>query len=83
MPAPEMCRWTLQWSNRHTSPPDGMTRVLVEQILHQGVKPEEVYRQHVLGSRYGFHFQAISREPRQLSIEAKQSIRRKAVARRI
>ena len=65
-------------------PPDGMPRVLVEQILPRGVRPDEVDRQHVLGSGYGIHFQAISSAPpRQLSVQAKQSIRRKAVARRI
>ncbi len=84
MKAPEMCRWSLKWSNPYTSPPDGMPHVLVEQILPQGERPEEIYQQHVLGSGYGIHFQAISTTPpRQLSTEAKQSIRRKAVARRI
>lgn len=84
MPAPEMCRWSLKWSNPYTNPPDGMPRVLVEQIVPRGVRPDEVDRQHVLGSGYAIHFQAISSTPpRQLSREAKQSIRRKAAARRI
>lgn len=43
MKAPEMCRWSLKWSNPYTSPPDGMPRVLVEQILPQGERPEEIY----------------------------------------
>lgn len=84
MPAPEMCRWSLKWSNPYTDPPDGKPHVLVEQILPRGVRPDEVDRQHVIGSGYAIYFQAITTaEPRQLSIQAKQSIRRKAAVRRI
>ena len=80
----EIICWTLAWSNPYTSPPDGMPRVLVEQVLPRGVKPEEVYRQHVLGSPYGIHLPAMPAQgPRQLSLEAKQRIRRKALRRRI
>jgi hypothetical protein len=82
--APEMCRWSLKWSNPYTNPPEGMPRVIAEQILPRGQRPEEIYKQHVLGSGYGIHFQPMpSSPPRQLTLEAKQSIRRKSVARRI
>ena len=84
MKKPEMIRWTLAWNNPRTDPPNGEPRVLIEQILPRGVRPDEIDRSHVLGSPYGVHFQPIDqREPRQLSLESKQRIRRKAVARRI
>ena len=84
MKKPEMIRWTLAWNNSRTSPPNGEPRVLIEQILPRGVRPDEIDRNHVLGSPYGVHFQPIDqRKPRQLSLESKQRIRRKAVARRI
>lgn len=84
MKKPEMIRWTLAWNNSRTSPPDGGPRVLIEQVLPRGVQPEEINRAHVLGSSYGIHFQSMDQTPpRQLSLEAKQRIRRKAVARRI
>ena len=84
MKNPEMIRWTLAWNNSRTNPPDGGPRVLIEQILPRGVRPEKIDKAHVLGSPYGVHFQTIEQaQPRQLSLEAKQRIRRKAVARRI
>lgn len=84
MKKPEMIRWTLAWNNSRTNPPEGRPRVLIEQILPRGVQPEEILKAHVLGSPYGVHFQPIDQTPpRQLSLEAKQRIRRKAVARRI
>lgn len=43
-PTPDMLRWTLAWSNPYTSSPDGGPRILVEQVLPRGVKPEEAYR---------------------------------------
>ena len=84
MKKPEMIRWTLAWNNSRTNPPDGGPRVLIEQILPRGVQPEEIYRSHVLGSPYGIHFQPLDqRQPRQLSLQAKQRIRRKSAVRRI
>lgn len=84
MKKPDMICWTLAWNNSRTSPPNGGPRTLMEQVLPRGVRPEEIDKAHVLGSPYGVHFQAIDQtQPRQLSLEAKQRIRRKAVARRI
>ena len=72
------------WNNPYTSPPDDGPRILVEQIIPRGEKLEEVYKHFTFGSPYGVHFRTIStKEPRQLSIEAKQGIRRKAAVRRI
>ena len=81
---PEMVRWTLEWNNPQTVPPNDQPRVLLEQILPRGEEPTEINKRHELGSPYGVHFRTISaKPPRQLSIEAKQGIRRKAAARRI
>ncbi len=80
----EMVRWTLEWNNPYTIPPDDGPRVLIEQIIPRGGRPEEVYKLFTLGSPYGIHFRTIStKEPRQLSIQVKQGIRRKAAVRRI
>lgn len=80
----DIVRWTLEWNKPYTNPPDDGPRVLVEQILPRGERPEEVYKLFTLGSPYGIHFRTIStKQPRQLSIEAKQGIRRKAMVRRI
>ncbi len=80
----DMIRWTLEWSNPYTNPPDGQPRVLLEEILSRGQEPQEIKKQHILGSPYGVHFRPMAtKQPRQLSIEAKQGIRRKAAVRRI
>jgi hypothetical protein len=79
-----MIRWTLAWNNPRTDPPEGQQRVLLEQILPWGQKPEEIQKRHVLGSPYGIHFQSLdSKLPRRLSLESKQRIRRKSAIRRI
>jgi len=79
-----MVRWTLAWNNPRTDPPEGQQRVLLEQVLPWGVRPEEIHARHVLGSPYGIHFQSLdSKEPRRLSIETKQRIRRRSAIRRI
>ena len=80
----EMVRWTLEWNNPYTKPPEDGPHILVEQIIPRGEKPEEVYSRFTFGSGYGVHFRTIStKEPRQLSLQAKQSIRRKSAIRRI
>lgn len=80
----EMVRWTLEWSNPYTTPPNDQPRVLLEEILPRGQEPKEIKKRHDLGGPYGIHFRTIStKQPRQLSVEAKQSIRRKAAVRRI
>jgi len=75
----DMIRWTLEWSNPYTNPPDGQPRVLLEEILSRGQEPQEIKKQHILGSPYGVHFRPMAtKQPRQLSIEAKQGIRQQS-----
>lgn len=83
--AVEMCRWTLEWNNPKTNPPEGQPRILVDVTLPRGEKPASLNAQWKPGTGYGIHFYgAVSlKPPRTLSESAKQSIRRKALARRM
>jgi hypothetical protein len=80
----ELCRWTLEWNNPYTQPPDNQPRVLIEEILPRGQKPEKVYAAFSLGSPYGVHFRTVNETPiRRLSETTKQGIRRKRLERRM
>jgi hypothetical protein len=82
--ASELCCWTLEWNNPRTEPPDNQPRVLIEEILPRGQRPEKIYAAHILGGPYGVHFRPANEAPvRRLSEKTKQGIRRKRLERRM
>ena len=76
--------WRLQWSNPHTSPPEGMPRVLAEEVTARGAQPENLLRMFGLGEGYALYWcgDANPKPMRRLSEETKQKIRRKTLERR-
>ncbi len=82
----EMIRWTLEWSNPYTQPPEGMPRFLAEEITprYPYTKPHNLEKMTAIGDGYAVCFHLLTVKPRrQLSEETKQGIRRKALARRM
>ncbi len=79
-----MRRYSLEWNNPHTQPPDGKPRVLAEAVVPWDEEPTELFAMHVLGSGWGIHVRTVDlTPPRRLSEQAKQSIRRKRLVRRL
>lgn len=76
--------WQLKWSNPHTNPPDGMPRVLAEEITERGEEPRNLYKMRALGDPYGIHWlgDANPKPIRRLPEETKQRMRRKTLERR-
>jgi hypothetical protein len=79
-----MILWRLQWSNPYTSPPEGMPRILAEELTARGAEPLNLLRMTGLGGGYALHWigDATPKPIRRLSEESKQSIRRKSLERR-
>lgn len=81
-----LVRHSLQWSLRHTEPPAGWPRILAEEILPRSMPSRVVSALWYPGCGYSCHWSPLlvdEAEPRKLSTETKQRIRRKSLARRI
>jgi hypothetical protein len=82
-PKPDLMRWALCWSNPYTHPPEGRPRELASEVLPRGQKPAFM-NDWKPGTGYAVCCgPAVVEAPRRLSIEAKQSMRRKLLARRM
>lgn len=88
--------WSVRWSNPYTVPPDGLPRIMMQDVMAPGVKRwssryvpgcclmvlDQYQRKDIWG--YNLYVACHDTKPaRQLSLASKQSIRRKRLEARI
>jgi len=76
-------RWSLRWWNPYTTPPAGLEHFYAEEITDGRERPLNLERMCAPGDGWAICWSPLHETPpRQLSLETKQRIRRKALSRR-